>query len=318
MKRPPELQAIFDAIEAMGASASIDDVNRLLTSSTSDYNARPQAELGGLSPDEMNQLLDGDWASKGALRLNEGLAAEVLNESKFLADAKTLLAYVASEGPVKETAAHNLPRAVVAQLLPRLRMSGGRRIAAEVAGDGPINESDVLWLPALRHTLLFAGLLVRRKGLRITTLGRQLLPANKTGELYAHLFRTLFQKFDLRSLGGDIRHPGLQSTLPYSFYKLRTAARDWLSSESLAQAAWLESAKEPPTAWEAANVDFRHYTFWRRVLDPLVQFALVEERTLLSNDPVKESLEFRVTPLFGKFMRFEFAKPRHHDIFLMR
>ena len=262
----------------------------------------------------MHQLLYGDWATEGALRFNEGLASQELSGSNVLADAKTLLGFVASEGPVKETAAQYLPPAVVASLLPSLRMPTGRHAVEERE---PTKEGDLLWLSPLRHTLIFGGLLVRRKGLRITTLGRQLLVAGRTGELYAHLFRTFFRKLDLRSLDANERHPGLQSTLPYSFYKLRTAARDWSSPESLAEMAWLESAKEPLSEWEASSVDLRFYTFLHRVLDPLVQFGLLEEHVLPSEDRWKESVEFRASPLFGQFMHFEFVHPRHSDIFLM-
>lgn len=320
MKRPPELQAILDEIEAAGPHASIADVNRLLAARTRDYNTRPQAELGGLSPDEMSQLLYGDWVSQGALRLNEGLALEELGEAAFLADARTLLEYVAKEGPVKETAAHNLPRAVVAFLLPRLRIPAQRRMAVEMGEHGPINESDVHWLPVLRHTLMFADLLMRRKGLRITPRGRDLLHGDRAGELYAHLFRTHFRTFDLRSLGADDRHPGLQSTIAYSFYKLRTSARDWSSPQSLAEAAWLESAKEPPTEWEAANVDFRHYAFRHRVLDPLVQFGLLEERVLPGEKRWSDVVEYRLAALFDQLLRFEFRREDtavRRDPFLM-
>lgn len=71
--RFPDIQDLLAEIERGGPYASIDDVNRLLTERTSAYNARPQAELGGLSPDQMAALLYGDWKSTGALRLNEDL-----------------------------------------------------------------------------------------------------------------------------------------------------------------------------------------------------------------------------------------------------
>ena len=305
MKRPPELQAIFDAIERVGPYTSIEEVNRLLQARMRDYNARAQPSLGGLSPNAMTQLLHGDWVSQGVLRLDEGLAYENLAGAAILADARTLLEYVRDEGPVKETAARYLPRAVVAALLPRLRMPGQPRIVFDVAAPPPLNEGDVLWLPALRHILMFGGLLARRKGLRITPRGRTLLSELRAGELYALLFRTLFRTLDLRSLGRTEGHEALQSTIAFSFHQLRSAAREWASAEALAQLAWLDGAKDPPTEWEVANVDFRYFTFQHRVLDPLVQFDLLESRFVPSDGHLRER-EYRCAPLFGRFLRFEF------------
>ena len=306
IERSPDLKSILDEIERGGPYASIDEINRLLAIRMREYNARPQAALGGLSPDQMAQLLYGDWAMQGALQLNDALALDELADVAFLADARALLGYIATEGPVKETVARNLPRAAVAVLWPRLRMPVQRRIAVEIGQRGPVNEGDLLWLPVLRHTLMFAGLLLRRKGLRVTPRGRELLRAERAGELYGLLFRTLFRKLDLRVLGRDDRHPGLQATVAYSFYQLRSAARNWVSSEALAVSAWLESAKDPPTEWETRYGDFRHYAFRHRVLDPLVQFGLLEERVLPTEERWKELLEFRLTPLFDRFMRFQF------------
>ena len=306
IKRPPEMQALFDMLERGGPFASIEEANRVMQKRMREYNARPQSELGGLSPDAMGQLLDGDWMSQGALRLVEDLAPEDVAGSVMLADARTLLEFVGDEGPVKETAAHNLPRAAVAALRPRLRIVAQRDIEFDPRPPAPMNEGDVWWLADLRHVLLFGGLLVRRKGLRITPLGRALLSPEREGELYALLFRTLFRKFDLRALDRFGDHPGLQSTLAFSFYKLRSEARDWTPSVALARTSWLDSAKDPMNDWQAAHGDFRHISFQIRVLEPLAYFALLEERQLATDEPWRKIIEYRCTPLFGRFLRFEF------------
>ena len=61
--RPPELQAIIDEIGRGPPFASVEEVNRVLADRMREYNASPQSALGGLSPDEMGQLLYGDWMS---------------------------------------------------------------------------------------------------------------------------------------------------------------------------------------------------------------------------------------------------------------
>lgn len=305
-KRSPELQAVFDLLERSSPYASIEQMNRLLAAQVRDYNARPQADLGRLSPDAMSQLLCGDWVSEGALRLNDGLSHEELVGAAILADTRMLLEYIRDEGPVTESAARNLPRAVVAALLPRLRMVA-QRTDRDFAPTAHLNEGDVRWLPALRHLLMFGGLLARRKGLRITPRGRAMLSVERENELYALLFRTLFLELDLRALGGFDDHARLQGTVAFSFYQLRSAAREWASAKVLARTAWLESAKDPLTEWAAAaNVDYRYFAFERRVLDPLAQFGLLERRIVSGQQPHEEDVEYRCAPLFDRFLRFEF------------
>ena len=306
-KQLPELQAVFDLFERSTPDDSIEEAERLMEQRIREYNTRPQADLGGLSPDAMFQLLYGDWVSQGALRLNEALTHEELAGAAILADARLLLEYFRDEGPVKETAAHYLPRAVVAALLPRLRM----RVLAHAMHDYPpsahLNEADVRWLPDLRYVLIFGGLLVRRKGLRITPQGRAMLSLEREGELYALLFRTLFRKFDLRSLDNGDHHAQLQGTVAYSFYRLRSVARKWKSSQVLARSAWLESARDPLSARDAAeNYDFRYFAFRGRVLDPLAQFGLLESRLVPGEKWHERDIEYRCTPLFDRFLRFEF------------
>lgn len=317
MTRPPELRAIIDAIEQGGPYESVDEVNRILAARMREYNSRPQRDLGGLSPDTMGQLLYGDWKSQGALRLSETLALDELAGAAILSDARTILEYVRDAGPVKETPAKNLPRAVVAALLPRLRIPTERRVTLAVDVPAPVNEGDVFWLPVMRHTLLFASLLARRKGLRITARGRALLGDERAGELYALLFRTLFREFDLRVLDRTGGHPQLQSTIAFSFFKLRSATRDWTAAEELAESAWLASAKDPPRDWETAY-GLGHFPFRHRVLDPLVHFGLLEVRFLPTEVKFIERAEYRRTPLYDRFMRFEFAERPRHDPFLMR
>jgi hypothetical protein len=308
MKRPPEIQAILDAIESGGPYQSIEDVNRMLATRMRDYNASPQDALGGLSPDETNQLLRGDWESTGALRVNDGLSIDNLRDVPFWADARTVLQYVHDAGSVKETAARNLPRAVVAELLPKLAMPKYADHVAPIAGPPPRNEPDVRWLPALRHTLMFAGLLMRRKGLRLTAAGRDLIRDERAGALFALLFRTFFQRLNLGVLTRFDNHPGLQSTIAYSFYRLRSMARDWASPEALTETAWLDSAKDPPTPYELQFGSISHYTFRQRVLDPLVQFGLVERKLVGIRDRLLEVSEYRLLPLFDRALSFQFSR----------
>jgi hypothetical protein len=301
-------QEILDLLEAAGPFDSIDQVNRFLARHTAGYNARPQEELGGLSPDQVQQLLSGDWFTWGALRLNRQLTVEDVGDAPLFADARTLLSYVAAEQPIKETPAKNLPRVHVAQLLSRLRTTQPRGVARKFVDPPPKNEEDVVWLPELRHVLAFAGLLTRRKGLRLSTRGRSLLADERAGELYALLFHTLFRTLNLAVFDRLDRYRGLQSTVAFSFYKLRTAARDWRTADDLGRDAWLPTAREPLTDWEITHqFDWAPLAFARRVLEPLVEFGLLHERRSPTEDEWRELVEYRLSPLYNRFLRFEFV-----------
>lgn len=307
-RQPPELQDILDDLALGGPFASLEDAERQMTKLVQSYNSRPQADLGGLSPSQMYDLLYGDWKSTGALRLNEHLTLDDLSAAAILADARTLLAYVRDEGPVKETAARYLPPAAVAALRPHLRMSLERGITRNFTFRTPTREAEVPWLLELRDVLTFAKLLVRRKGVRITPLGRALLAPDRAGELYALLFRTFFRTLNLSLLDGSPTHDGLQGTLAYSLHMLRSTAREWKSSIELTQSSWLESAKDPLDAVELEHGDLRYIAFACRVLDPLVQFGLLEIRSASGDRPWRFEAEYRCAPLYARFLRFEFRR----------
>ena len=320
-ERPPELEIIFDELARRGPYASLDDANRALETITRQYNARPQAELGGLSPDQLQRLLTDDWtAPDAALSLDESLTLDELAGAPLLADARMMLDYVVTHGPLKETPAHNLSRSAVADLTPRLRVLAQRRHLeqeAEPPMRRALNEGDVYWLAPLRHALIFAGLLMRRKGVRITARGRELLDVALAGTLYARLFRTVFCELDLRLFDFQ-REAGLQPTVAYTLYRLGTCAREWASSESLAATAWLDTAKGPRRQWEVeSGVDLRHYSLASQVLYPLAAFGLLETRTLPGPESERwmEVTEYRVTQLYDRFLRFNLGGNRRTPTF---
>lgn len=302
--RSPLHDEILEEIRRAGPFASLDELNRRVAARAQAYNRRPQADLGGLSPEQMGELVYGDWQTTGALRLDAALTMDDVGTAPFLADARTLLQYVEDHGPIKPTQAGNLPRRVVQDLLPRLRTA-----ESDLPFERPptVNEGDVLWLLVLRHTLLFAKLLVKRRGLVTSRQGRSLLEEQRAGELYALLFLTFFRTLDLRFLDNSDRHPGLQQTLAYSFYRLQGEAHDWSSAPALAERAWHPDMKEPPIPWETEHGDLRHWPFMHRVITPLVKFGLMERRAVDPSARWKE-YEYRVAPLFNRFIRFQFGR----------
>jgi hypothetical protein len=305
----PNLQALLDEIAREAPFASIASLNARLAHRVQQYNTTPQPELGGLSPDQMAQLLYGDWTSVGAFRVVGSAPPTLLLEVPIVADARTIMAYVEANAPVKLTPKGNLTRAAVAALAPQLRTMARKEDLTSIVDARIRNEDDVRWLPIVRHLLLFARLLTKRKGLLLSARGRGLLPEVQAGALFVELFCTFFRQFNLQYLYGGQAHPGLQHTIAYSFYQLSHLTREWTDSTQLAEQAWLASARDPMSAWEREHTDMRPYAFRYRVLEPLVHFGLLERRELPGDDPWRKRVEFRQTALYGQVLQCPFTAP---------
>lgn len=285
--------------------ASMADAQRFIDARMRDYNTRPQPELGGLSPLQMSELLAGDWETTGPLRVDAALGPGETGDPELLHNAVAFLTMLRDDGPAKATAGGNLSREAVTRVLPRLQFEDGYlddlRSVNKV-----LNEGDVGRLEILRHLLGFAGLMHRRKGFRISPAGRTLLDDTRRGELLALLFRTFFRKLDLRAVDGWSGDAGLQQTIAFTFWKLRTDAESWATPAVLSRVAWLESARDPLVPDSPLHdTTFHEWRFRRRVLDPLVWFGLLESRELPRKERWERPIELRKTPLYDRLLRFD-------------
>jgi hypothetical protein len=281
----------------------LDEARAFLARAVAEYNRRAHADLGGLSPEQMNRLLMGDWFTSGALRVNLDIGpADVLN-ADLLVNARTFLAGVQEAGGVRATAAGNLPRKFVAEMLEGLRFPSGHvRDIREL--NKVINEHDVFVVHSLR-VVLEAAKLIRRAGGRfvLRPAVRELLPEAKAATLYLRLFRTVFREFSLAyldSFGPDAS--SLQHTVAFSLYRVSVAAREWRDPEQLAKEIVL-----PEVYAELVNPnwdDLASLSIVRRVLLPLQWFGLLERRNLPPKDRFDRPYEVRKTPLFDRFIEF--------------
>lgn len=300
MHIPEEIQAAIARIVAGDPRITTRELNARLAAEVNRYNARPQADLGGLSPAALSQLLGGDWHRTGPLRVAEDLPVELVRDVPFLADARALLTYVGEHGPVKLTATDALPRAAMLALIPRLRIPRYPGLwSEERVGKAP-KESDYPWLGLIRATIRFAGLVAARGPMRLTPKGRRVLEDSCAGKLYSLLFRTLFREVNLRWLFDTDGYDELQPTLAYTFYRLPKAARDWARVEDLVDACWLPTARPEPRVVTEDFHDMTGAAFQHRVLDPLEQFGLVEHRRVEGTPAWMDRGEYRVTPLYDR------------------
>ena len=91
-----QAEALVQEVLEENPEATIDDLNAVLQGSLSGYNLRPQSELGGLSPAQMQRLLSADWESpSSAVQLDSTLSLAELEGSRTLHNARRFLQLLA-------------------------------------------------------------------------------------------------------------------------------------------------------------------------------------------------------------------------------
>lgn len=298
------------AMEVMrrNPGASLDELNAVMQLEQDRYNARPQAALGGLSPDRVLRLELDEWDNESVLHLRDDLPAAELEAAPFLHDALLLLDQLARE-PVRLTKTGNLPRAVVAEHVARMRTPEyWPGLFAHVR-----NERDLMPLHHLRILLTVAGLVRKLRGeLRVTRRGRELSAPERRGALYVLLFRTWFREFNLAYVDRAASAPGLQAMIAFTLYRFRELAGKWRTTAELTRLCILpsERAELPVVRVGAADdpngltLDEAAVPLETRFLRPLVRFGLA--RTEDPPAPLKfDRRRWRKTPLLDRFVRFE-------------
>ncbi|MBI4408574.1 MAG: hypothetical protein HY561_02620 [Gemmatimonadetes bacterium] len=301
-----ELRAILDEI-ATREFRSLDELNAFVARRVAEYNARPQPRLGGLSPHQAAQLLAGDWKRRGPLRLNTELGAAEVRPSRLYRNARAFLQALRDEGPALATEFGNLNRRFVSAMLDRLEWDEGERERVRHLRRHyrVINEEFFQPLHLLRVLLGLAHLVRRRRGrFRLTRRAALLLDEERAGELYASLFRTFFRGFNLAYLHDAPDSPALQETLALTLYRMRAAAAEWHRPLLLAERVLPDAVREQPADLFGENA--AAWAFEGRVVQPLVWFGLLERRDLPGRIPGPEKFEVRKTPLFDRFLRFDF------------
>jgi hypothetical protein len=302
---PDEIAALLASVRAELASREWDSleelqahVNRLMAR----QNAAPRKDLGGLSPDDLAQLLYGDWNGSGPLRLVRDLPLSVVEVSPWFVVARLLMQIIEGDGPVKLTPAGNLPKAVVRRLVESV-LGEARREHWREQGLERVKERDLLVIHVPRVLLDVAGLVRRRKGtLILTKEGRHLLPAARAGELYARLFETCFRQFNLGYLDGAGEHPVFQHLIGYALVRLRDLANQWIHVDRvLAEAPHPDLRAAVPLHGE--GWDPLRTMVTTRLLRPLERFGLVEQRKLpRTPEVILPRYEARKTPLYDRFL----------------
>lgn len=302
----PWLQDIFEELAGLGFH-DIKEAQAFLDVKIAASNDAPQTALGGLSPNQMRALLDANWFSGTGLRLATDLSLDDLSGSRFLFNVRALLLTLRDEGPATATQAGNLSRAFVTRMIGQMRWEGdspferGSRSRA-------LSETDVWPLHISRLVAVLAGLIVRRKGFRISARGKMLLRDDRAGELFAAIFDAYYGKLNLGYTDRLHEQPRLQRDIAFSFWIVLGMAGDWVSVRELSRRVWRPEMTTPSDVERPVWFDEAAWRVSAWLVRPLEGFGLLEVREAPGERPFAERVDVRKTPLFDKFLRFQVGR----------
>lgn len=304
--RPPteEFVRLVRETLAAGNFASVAEAQRAVDAVTDRYNRTPQRDLLGLSPLRVRCLLSADWKSPGsALRLEEGLTLADLQNARTVRNARRFLRTLRENDGTRATAAGNLNRALVAEMVERLAWRPGFREELR-RFHRVVNERDAFPLHVLRVLLQEAGLMARRKGrFRVTRRAELLLERGRAGALLAQLFRAHFLNLNLAYLDGAPEAPAFQDCVAVALHRFGAAGERWRRPRELVPELLLPVVRDQiPEAdgWDRAALILRS-----RLLDPLEGFGLAEVREQPGEHRHLPLRRYRKTPLFDRLLQFD-------------
>lgn len=299
-----EMRAAIEALLRRKPNATQADMQAVLDRLQSTYNDRPQADLHGLSPNQAHALLSERWDGKGPIRWATDLPLEVVEGTPWGNNARLLLEHVAEAGRVKMTTSGNLPRNSVASLVPRVRWS--EDMDPEIFRDRIRKEQDGWTLHVTRITLEEAGLLKRRHGvMTLTKRGEEMRRDDRGGALFGLLFQTMFGRMNLEyvaQMGVDA--PGFQAAIAATLYLYGRTEPRWELGHDVASRVLLPFVRDAVRS-RFGGSDSTGAVTERRFLHVLEGFGLVEFRQTPPGRLGIREEEFRRTPLFDRFLRFE-------------
>lgn len=284
---------------------SLEDANELLQEMMDRRNTAPDAEMGGLSPEQVSRLIYLPWDDNNfPLKFNKELSCSDIKDSIFFTNTAIFLkTLVEMEKEPTATAGGSLNRKIVKKLFDTLILDEDDKRFV-LGYNKVINEIDVFPLHVARIVCESAGIIHKRKNKFLVTKKYQnLLSEDKTGELYHLLFNAYFRKFNIGYLDVSPDWDCIQDTVAYSLHRIGEVACDNIDMEDLSNKMLLPAVKDE------VNASLTPYTSieWilsTRIVEPLQGFGLLE-CSYIKKKWQSELATVRKTELFDKFIRVE-------------
>lgn len=271
-------------------------------------NARVQQWLAGVEPawtlldqssfDALRLLSPAEPGSP--IRLAVDLSAAEFERSAFARGTAALLRAAARPQGLRLTAAGNLSRAVVAEMIDHFAWGGFDREEA-FRFHKVVNEPDFAPLHLARKMAELTRLLRKSKGhLQASPRGRALLEDTNLPSLQALLFHVLMWEIDLGYLGRGLHGSWPQSDVGLVLWSLSESASEWQSSERLTRLCTVPIIGVLEATWDSGSLVFQ-----ARILRLLIWFGLLEERQEpIEGERLLTRSLYRKTPLYDRFLSF--------------
>jgi len=273
----------------------------------------------GLTAEQLEELLVGDWLTVGPLRLNQDLSDEEFRPAVMLENARRFLRAALEPGGLPATAEGRLNRAALELLLDR--MHWGAHDHAEPAGEelaADARETDVRPLAITRVLLERLHLIERRaSAFHATPLAVPLLAPEMAGRLLAKLFRGYFRDFDHSLADPEDPAPDVHRHAEYSLWVVAQTCDTWRGTRELvarllpagvaaAEAARLERLQEASIAAHPSGpfVASPQELLLIRFLTILPDYGIVRAE---GEDQDTRYPSYRKTPLFDRLITFDFG-----------
>ena len=264
--------------------------------------------LGGVEPawtaltyESFNALHSEPSATNMALRLANDLTADELDASAVAHNTLVLLHHAAQARGLKLTAAGNLARSVVAEMIDLFDWPDFNKTEARQLNK-VINEPDFLPVHFVRLVAEAARLVCRNRGfMKPTALGRDLSKELKRGALLAILFHVAGWHCNLSYFGRGLHGAWPQRDIGIILWSLSVAAWDWESRERLTRLCAIPINGVLDAQWDSGSMAME-----ARVLRPLLWFGLLEYRhDAPPGDRYGGRHFFRKSALFDRFLQFD-------------
>jgi hypothetical protein len=252
-----------------------------------------------LSHNQVMSLVQTYWDEPDCpVKLNNKLTLADLKDVSVIHHARLLLRHFDTDKGVKLTAAGNLNRKFVEQMLndfswPGYNVEMTRRL------NKVFNEEDFMPLHFIRVICEVAKLTRKYKGhLKPSRLGRSLLDDDSAGLLMDELFTGVFQHFNLAYMDRVGVEDNLTPQMGLILYGISKLADNYVTPDELATLP-IDAFREEHHLWSPEVL------FEMRVLKYLEWFGLMERRKHAANDQRSRNYVYRKTKLYDRFIRFE-------------
>lgn len=288
----------FDDIE------SEEELEKAVEEKMEDYNRSPQELLGGLAPYQVAELLYTDWPGPDSpITVHDNLPDSEANDVRFVHNARILLETAREENGLPATNAGNFKRVVVSDFLERMELDPAR-VEHIYEMNKVINEQDVPPLHILRVVLEVGDFLEKSSGnFRPTSKAISLLRPGRASGFLKELFLTYFKEFNIAYFSRGKDWTEMQDTITYTFYQLSTYDEGWHPRSEFIEPLIIHKIKKLADEDDWPSLD---YYYSSRVLKPLKKFELVESKSFGEQHYYKKDTHYRKTPLFDRFMEFNF------------